>query len=180
MLHQVFDAAADAGRPVTFTLIVGNAGDPTREDALTMVERANGSGAAITAQVLPRPIVVYLAQAWDWIFPLGGDADYEPDPSNSIAARAKARGVSPAEEAYDRLPDDDGHAILLDALANFRDGSPDTIGTLIRRDDVVLGLGDGGAHYGMICDSSLPTYLLAHRARDRRPGGLASPRPFAN
>ena len=91
----------------------------------------------------------------------------------SILARAKARGVSPMEEAYDRLLDDDGHAILLGAMANFENNSLDTIGELMRRDDVVLGLGDGGAHYGMICDSSFPTYLLAHWARDRDKGRLS-------
>jgi N-acyl-D-aspartate/D-glutamate deacylase len=37
---------------------------------------------------------------------------------------------------------------------------------------VVLGLGDGGAHYGMICDASFPTFLLAHWARDRTSGRL--------
>lgn len=230
VLQQVFDAAADAGLPVTFTLIVGNAGDPLWDDALTMIEKANAHGGTITAQVFPRPIglmlgldlsinpfvlypsyqqiaalplaervtqmrnpavrqrilddsaslvpanpLVYLAQSWDWIFPLGEDADYEPDPSQSIAARARARGVAPAEEAYDRLLDDDGRAILLDALANFRNNSLDTVGALMRRDDVVLGLGDGGAHYGMICDSSFPTYLLTHWARDRQAGRLSVP-----
>ena len=34
----------------------------------------------------------------------------------------------------------------------------------------VLGLGDGGAHCGMICDASLPTYSLTHWARDRSRG----------
>lgn len=43
------------------------------------------------------------------------------------------------------------------------------------REDVVLGLGDGGAHYGMICDSSFPTYLLAHWARDRAEGRMSVP-----
>ena len=114
-----------------------------------------------------------MAQAWEWIFPLDERADYEPDRSMSILARAKARGVSPMEEAYDRLLDEDGHAILLGAMANFENNSLDTIGELIRRDDVVLGLGDGGAHYGMICDSSFPTYLLAHWARDRDKGRLS-------
>lgn len=225
VLQQVFDAATDAGLPVTFTLLIGNAGKPLWHDAITMVEKANGSGAAITAQVFPRPVglmigldlsfnpfvlypsyqeiaglplaervaemrkpevrqriladaprivpanpIAYLAQSWDWTYPLGDDADYEPDPSNSIAARARARGVSPVEEAYDRLLDDDGHAILLDALANFENNSLDTVGALMRRDDVVLGLGDGGAHYGMICDSSFPTYVLTHWARDRAAG----------
>jgi N-acyl-D-amino-acid deacylase len=111
--------------------------------------------------------LMFAVQAFDWIFPLGDPPDYEPDPSNSISARAKARGVSPLEEAYDRLLDDDGHAMLLVTLANFRDASLDTVAELVRRDDVVLGLGDGGAHYGMICDASFPTYMLTHWVRDR-------------
>ena len=203
VLQQVFDAATDTGLPVTFTLLVFNAGDPLWQDAITMVEKANGAGADITAQVFPRPIglmigleltanpfvlypsyqeiarlplaervaqmrkpevrariladkpggapanpLVYMAQAWEWMFPLDDRADYEPDRSNSILARAKARGVSPMEEAYDRLLDDDGHAMLLGAMANFENNSLDTVGGLMRRDDVVLGLGDGGAHYG--------------------------------
>ena len=77
------------------------------------------------------------------------------------------------EEAYDRLLDDEGHAILLVAMANFENSSLDTVGDLMRRDDVVLGLGDGGAHYGMICDASYPTFLLAHWARDRANGRLS-------
>ncbi len=111
--------------------------------------------------------LLYLAQAWNWIFPLTDEPNYEPDKSTSIAARAAARGVTPMEEAYDRLLDDEGHAMLLVAMANFEGNSLDTVGELIRRDDVVLGLGDGGAHYGMICDASYPTFLLAHWARDR-------------
>jgi N-acyl-D-aspartate/D-glutamate deacylase len=117
--------------------------------------------------------LLYLAQAWNWIFPLTENPNYEPDPSTSIAARAAARGVTPMEEAYDRLLDDDGHAMLLVAMANFENNSLDTVGELMRRDDVVLGLGDGGAHYGMICDASFPTFLLAHWARDRASGRLS-------
>ena len=117
--------------------------------------------------------LMFMTQAWDWIFPLGDDPDYEPDASTSVAARARARGVSPMEEAYDRLLDDDGHAMLLIALGNYQNNSLDTVGELMRRDDVVLGLGDGGAHYGMICDASFPTFLLAHWARDRAAGRLS-------
>jgi N-acyl-D-amino-acid deacylase len=62
--------------------------------------------------------------------------------------------------------------MLLVTLANFRDASLDTVAELMRRDDVVLGLGDGGAHYGMICDASFPTYMLTHWARDRATGRL--------
>ena len=31
----------------------------------------------------------------------------------------------------------------------------------------VVGLSDGGAHCGLICDASFPTYLLTHWTRDR-------------
>ena len=119
--------------------------------------------------------LLYVAQAWDWIYPLGDEPDYEPDPSTSIAARARARGVSPMEEAYERLLDDDGHAMLLVATSNLPNNSLDTVGELLHRDDVVLGLGDGGAHYGMICDAGYSTYFLAHWARDRESGRFTVP-----
>ncbi|OFJ52780.1 N-acyl-D-amino-acid deacylase family protein [Mycolicibacterium grossiae] len=225
-LKTVFDVAAETGLPVTFTLAIGNAGEPFYLDALRMVEKANGDGGDVTAQIFPRPIglviglelsgnpfvlypsyraiadlplaervaemrkpevrqcilndtpasdghpLMFAVQAFDWIFPLGDPPNYEPDPADSIAARARARGVTALEEAYDRLLDDDGHAMLLITLANFRDGTLDTVADLIRREDVVLGLGDGGAHYGMICDASFPTYLLTHWVRDRPTGRL--------
>ena len=226
VLQQVFEAAADAKLPVTFSLATGNSGDPIWPDAITLIEKYNAAGGDITAQMFPRPIglvigleltgnpfvfypsyreiadlplaervaemhkpevrariladkpagdghpLLYLAQAWNWIFPLTDIPDYEPAASTSIAARAKARGVTPMEEAYDRLLDDDGHAMLLVAMGNYQDNSLDTVGELLRRDDVVLGLGDGGAHYGMICDASYPTFLLAHWARDRASGRM--------
>jgi N-acyl-D-amino-acid deacylase len=227
VLQQVFEAAQDAGLPVTFSLATGNSGDPIWPDAITMIEKFNAAGGDITAQMFPRPIglvigleltgnpfvlypsyqaiahlplaervaemrkpdvreriladkprsdghpLLYLAQAWDWIFPLGDDPDYEPAASTSIAARARARGVSPMEEAYDRLLDENGHAMLLVAMGNYQNNSLDTVGELLRRDDIVLGLGDGGAHYGMICDASFPTFLLAHWARDRAFGRMS-------
>lgn len=223
VLQTVFDVAEDVGLPVTFTLVVANAGDPTWPDAITMIEKANAAGGDVTAQLLPRPIgliiglqlsanpfvlypsyreiahlplaervaemrkpevrariladkpgqghpILFVTQMWDWIFPLGDTPDYEPDPSTSIAARARARGVEPMEEAYDRLLDDEGQAMLLVATSNLQNNSLDTVGELLHRDDVVLGLGDGGAHYGMICDASYSTYFLTHWARDRKAG----------
>jgi len=38
----------------------------------------------------------------------------------------------------------------------------------------VLGLGDGGAHCGMICDASIQTYMLSHWVRDRTRGEKVS------
>jgi N-acyl-D-aspartate/D-glutamate deacylase len=37
----------------------------------------------------------------------------------------------------------------------------------------VFGLGDGGAHVGLIADASFPTYFLSHWARDRAYGRLS-------
>ncbi len=109
-----------------------------------------------------------MSRNWDWIFPLGEVPNYEPAASDSIGARAAANGRTPEAEAYDSLLEEDGHNLLLLALGNFMDNSFDTLARIIRREDVVIGLGDGGAHYGMICDSSYPTYLLTHWARDRK------------
>src|SRR6202789_174759 len=223
VLQTVFDVAEDVGLPVTFTLVVGNSGDPTWPDAVTMIEKANAAGGDVTAQLLPRPIgliiglqltanpfvlypsyqeiahlplaervaemrkpevrariladkpghghpILYVAQMWDWIFPLDDNPNYEPDPADSIGARARALGINPMEEAYDRLLDDDGRAMLLVATSNLENRTLDTVGELLHRDDAVLGLGDGGAHYGMICDASYSTYFLTHWARDRKSG----------
>src|ERR1700681_4294183 len=93
--------------------------------------------------------------------------------TRSTPAGAAPRGVTPMEEAYARLLGDDGHAMLLVAMGTYENNSLDTVGELLRRDDVVLGLGDGGAHYGMICDASFPTFLLAHWTRDRASGRLS-------
>jgi N-acyl-D-amino-acid deacylase len=226
VLQEVFEAATDAGVPVTFTLTTGNSGEPIWPGAVNMIEKFNAAGGDITAQVFARPIglvigleltanpfvlypsyqriahlplpervaqmrrpevraailadtpgeghpFMYFAQSWEWMFPMTEPADYEPSADDSILARATARGVSPMEEAYDRLLDDEGQAMMLVALANFENNSLDTVGQLIRRDDVVLGLGDGGAHYGMICDASYPTFVLTHWARDRASGRLS-------
>ncbi|MDR3663165.1 MAG: amidohydrolase family protein [Mycobacterium sp.] len=116
--------------------------------------------------------LMFAVQAWDYLFPLGDPPNYEPAQSDSIAAQAAAHGVSPLEEAYDRVLDDEGHAMLLVTLANYRNSSLDTVAELIQLYDVILGLGDGGAHYGMICDASFPTYLLTHWVRDRAAGRL--------
>jgi N-acyl-D-aspartate/D-glutamate deacylase len=41
---------------------------------------------------------------------------------------------------------------------------------MIAHPDCVMGLGDGGAHVGIISDASYPTYLLTHWGRDRPHG----------
>ena len=43
----------------------------------------------------------------------------------------------------------------------------EVIRELMTHPRTVLGLSDGGAHCGLICDASMPTFLLTHWARDR-------------
>jgi N-acyl-D-amino-acid deacylase len=105
---------------------------------------------------------------WEQIYPMGELANYEPDPATSIAAQAAARGVAPEAIAYDLLLEQDGHAKLMVASSNYAQGNLDTTLELMNRDDTVLALGDGGAHYGMICDGSYTTTTLTHWVRDRR------------
>src|SRR6478609_8657600 len=128
-LQTVFDVAEDVGLPVTFTLAIGNAGDPFfviglelsgnpfvmypsyRELAdLPLAERvAELRKPEVRERILAdKPSggghpLMFAAQAFEWMFPLGDPPNYEPPREESIASRARARGVSPREEAYDRL-----------------------------------------------------------------------------
>ena len=104
------------------------------------------------------------------MYPMGDPANYEPDPSTSIAAIAAARGVTADEVAYDMLLEDQGRAMLMVAGANYAASNLDAAREMLQSDDAILALGDGGAHYGMICDASYSTYALTHWVRDRTRG----------
>ena len=109
-----------------------------------------------------------LSRNWDWLFPLSDPPNYEPAPETSVGAQARAQGRSPEDVAMDLLMNGgDGQGMLYNALGNFNNGKLDALYDLMQRDDVVLGLGDGGAHYGAICDASYPTFLLTYWTRDR-------------
>jgi len=110
------------------------------------------------------------------MFLLGDPPDYEQPLAQSIAARASRLGVSAEELAYDLMLEGDGRGKLYLAMANYADGTLDTVGTLLRHPDVLPGLGDGGAHCGTICDGSYSTFALMHWGRDRAEGRLPLPR----
>lgn len=111
-----------------------------------------------------------VAQSFHKMFPLGDPPDYEPAPEHSIEARAAAAGVSPAEMVYDMLLERGGRELLLFPLANFTDGNLDVVREMNLAEGTLPGLSDGGAHCGVICDASFPTYMLTHWARDRDRG----------
>jgi len=119
----------------------------------------------------PNPAFVGLLKATMALYRLTDPADYNFAPEDSLQAQAERRGVPAKEVIYDALLEDDGHAILCSyssRVSDYLDSTRDLIG----RDNMIVALGDGGAHYGMICDAAYTTYMLTGRVgRD----GLALP-----
>ena len=108
------------------------------------------------------------------IFPLGEPVDYEPTPDMAVAAQAKQAGVEPQERLYDLMLEQDGRAMLLMPALNYSRGNHDALHGLLSHPDSILGLADGGAHCGITCDASTPTYMLTHWVRDRSRGSRLS------
>lgn len=109
-------------------------------------------------------------RAFDRTFAIDPLPNYEPDPADTVAARAAAEGRPADDYIYDALLDDDGRAVFLIAFANFADQSLDGTLAMLKHEHSLLGLGDGGAHYGMICDAGFPTFMITHWTRDRSKG----------
>ena len=119
-------------------------------------------------------VMMVISQAWTMQYEMDLDFDYEPQADESIAARAAAKGVSPAEYAYDLLCENDGTGFVYLPLLNYADGNLDFLEALQASDDTVNSLSDGGAHCGTICDAASPTFMLQHWVRDRKRGGRIS------
>ncbi|HTT40073.1 MAG TPA: amidohydrolase family protein [Burkholderiales bacterium] len=96
--------------------------------------------------------------------------DYEPDPSDSIAARARTQGRDPWALALEAMMAERGKGLLSHTFENYSDGSLDVIREMLVDDATIMGLGDGGAHVCTVCDAGSPTFLLAHWGRDRKRG----------
>ena len=96
--------------------------------------------------------------------------NYEPEPKDSLHAQAIARGQDPWSIVYDALLQNDGKALLYTPFANYAENNLDCCRDMILHKDTVMGLGDGGAHVGTICDASFITSLLTHWGRDRSRG----------
>jgi N-acyl-D-aspartate/D-glutamate deacylase len=104
---------------------------------------------------------------------MGPAFNYEPTQDETVAARARAAGVSPAEYAYDLLSANEGTGFIYFPILNYADGNLDFVQGLLHRDDIVISLSDGGAHCGTICDAASPTFLLQHWVRDRKRGTIS-------
>jgi N-acyl-D-aspartate/D-glutamate deacylase len=111
---------------------------------------------------------------YDKMYLLGNPPDYEQPPERTLGARAKREGRKPEELAYDAMLEEDGRGMLYVPFLNYADGNLDAVHEMIRDPHSIPGLSDGGAHCGIICDASFPTYLLTHWTRDRTRGDKLS------
>jgi N-acyl-D-aspartate/D-glutamate deacylase len=107
---------------------------------------------------------------YDKMYLLGDPPDYEQPPENALGARASREGRWPEELAYDAMLSDNGRGMLYVPFLNYADGNLDATREMLSDPRSVPGLSDGGAHCGIICDASFPTYLLTHWTRDRSRG----------
>ena len=219
------DAAREAGRPLSFTLLQNDRFPGRWREILRRVAAARAEGVDMKAQVACRPIGLMLglqctmspfmfASAYQAIamlplaervarlrdpavraailadnpdpgtprleqitrahhkhFPLDEGFSYEPDPADSMAARAERAGVPVREYVYDFMLRDEGRQLMYCPLYNYADGDLEAVREMMADPNSLLGLGDGGAHNGYICDSSYPTFLISHWTRDRTRGG---------
>jgi N-acyl-D-aspartate/D-glutamate deacylase len=139
--------------------------DPSfRARVLAEVPEDDGAGGRRTGR---RRLINYAN-----LFPLGEVPDYEPPPEASVERMAAARGVDPAALMLDLLAENDGRNFLYTPFSNYADGNLDACGEMLAHPDTLFGLGDGGAHVGLIADASFPTYFLSHWARDRAQGRM--------
>jgi N-acyl-D-amino-acid deacylase len=115
-----------------------------------------------------------LMSRWNQMFPLGDPPDYEPPASASVAAVAAREGRSPEEVVLDWLLERDGKALLFAPLASYAACDHEAIKEMLVHPRTVSGLSDGGAHCGLICDVSFPTFLLSHWVKGRTRGDRLS------
>jgi len=120
--------------------------------------------------VTTNPLYETLARDVGDLYPMGDPPNYEPDATTRLDVRAEATGRSAAELALDTLLERDGRGILMMPSSNYVHGDLENVRRMIGDPHSLIALGDGGAHYSLICDSSFPTFVLTHWTRDRAEG----------
>ena len=106
-------------------------------------------------------------QAFSTSYTLGSPPEYEPGPERSLIGIAERTGRSPISIAYDAMLENDGQGLLYVPILNYSDGDLEPTREMLAHPRSAAGLADGGAHCGVICDASQPTFMLTHWTRDR-------------
>ena len=96
--------------------------------------------------------------------------DYEPAAVDGVAAVAARAGVPPMQLVLDQLVAHEGNGMLYAPFFNYTYGDLSFTEAVTRHPHTRMGLSDGGAHCGAICDGGMPTFMLTHWTRDRTRG----------
>lgn len=126
--------------------------------------------AALLSEVTEDPMLRRRLNTYDRMFELGDPANYEPRPEDSLAGRAARADVPVEDFVYDLLVAGNGKTTLYRPVTNYVEGNLDVCLEMMQHPNTVMGLGDGGAHYSFICDSSTVTHSIMHWTRDRTRG----------
>ena len=109
-----------------------------------------------------------ILSTWHRMYVLPADLSYEPTYDDSLAGLAEARRVDVREVLMDVMADGRPILFLFGNYPEHLDGQVEAI----EHPQSVFGLSDGGAHCGVLCDASIPTYMLAYMTRDRSRGTM--------
>ena len=121
-------------------------------------------------QTMIEGLTAIITGGWETMYPLGDPPEYEPGPERSIASLAEKAGKAPADFAYELMLENEGKGLIYLPILGYADGDLEAIRAMMEHPAAVFSLSDGGAHCGLICDASIPTYLLTHWVRDRARG----------
>jgi N-acyl-D-aspartate/D-glutamate deacylase len=102
---------------------------------------------------------------WDGVYVLTDDhVDYSEDRMRSLGAIAERAGETIAAAFVRISRETHGRAVFSFPFLNQRIAA---VEEMLGHPRILIGLGDSGAHVGMIMDASLPTWFLLHWVRDR-------------
>jgi N-acyl-D-aspartate/D-glutamate deacylase len=140
------------------------------KDRLARLHQSDVRSAILSETATSTDDPLFFRPNYDKMYLLGNPPDYEQPVENALGAQARRQGRKPEELAYDAMLSDDGRGMLYVPFLNYADGNLDATREMLCDPHSVPGLSDGGAHCGIICDASFPTYLLTHWTRDRKRG----------
>jgi len=141
--------------------------NPTRRAAIL---REQSDPALIAANPQLGAFIEMLTGRIGGIFPMTLPLDYEPAPEDRLEILAAKAGVPMEDYLYDHYTAGDGNNVCASHVLNFIGGGLEGSYDMMKREITASGLADGGAHMKMICDASMPTFMLSFWARDRTRG----------
>ena len=115
-------------------------------------------------------MIYTLMTSFDKQFPMDHVPNYEPPIEASIAGIAESSNKSVMEVLYEELLNNDGKTFIWAPFGPYPDHSLDFYKMIIEFESSVAGLSDGGAHCGLICDASMPTWNISHWSKNREKG----------